>query len=463
MISPQLPYDCLTEVFEHVLIYSTHRHPKNLFACSLVNKLWSKLAVSLLWKYPWQWRGRFSSSPVFWKAITRTIISCLPEEQKSRIFFSSPNSPPPIYDYVKYCEHLSPIVIESIIEALEILQFDDIENSENIKTSRSSLQIEFWKFFMNKCLAVKSLELPNISIIDCPGATNCLSSLEELECCTFRSSNLFEELVPICHNIRSLCISCDEDNDGLSELIISQHALIEVRCISLNGEICTKIGQALTSQAHSLDILNLENSLCFPAAVLKNFINLTELNIIIDDKTPFDLNILRSVTLPNLRNLYIECNIEYPPLDIYVGLIERTRGELIKVEINSSHYLQRKECFSILIRSIFTSCQFLKVVCIYYTDKVKIELEELIKICKNLEEITINGRKLMENGNSPLAKPVFDILLKRGTENLQELALFGEWESSQDEIRNFFESWYYKYKKSLRWSMDFYFHKSNQQ
>ncbi|CAG8530484.1 3020_t:CDS:2 [Diversispora eburnea] len=441
MIASKLPYDCLKEVFEHVLIYSTHRHPKNLFSCLLVNKLWSKLVVPLLWKYPWQWRGGFSASPVFWKAITKTIISCLSEEQKSRIFLSLPNLSPPTYDYIKYCEHLSPKVIESIIEALEILQLnhDDIKNFENsiiVKINRSILQIEFWKFFMNKCLIIKSLELPNISIINYPGATNCLSSLEELECCTLKSSKLFKELVPICHNIRFLCVSCDEDNDGLSQLIISQHALLEFRCISLNGEICTKIGQALTSQAHSLDTLNLENSLCFSAAILKNFINLTELNIIIDDKIPSDLNTLRLVTLPNLRNLYIECNNEYPPLDIYVGLIERTRGELIKVEINSSHYLQRKEYFSILIRSIFTSCRSLKVVCVYYTDKVKMELEELIKICKNLEEITINGRKLMENENSPLAKSVFEILLKHGTENLQELALLGEWKSSQDEISN---------------------------
>ncbi|CAG8488836.1 423_t:CDS:2 [Acaulospora colombiana] len=357
------------------------------------------------------------------------------KEVQLKLFSSLPNLPPPVFDYVKYCQHLSDTVIDSIIDGLQY----GISEFVIIKASRTVSKMELWKFFINKCLAIKFLELPNISISKHPGATRCFEHLTELECWTFRSPNLFRELAFICHDIQFLCISCDEDNVGLAELIASQHKLVEVTCISMNGGICERIGQALTTQS-TLDTLNIENSLCFMPAVFNSFFRLSELNITLDGDTYYDLNPLRSVSLPNLQYLYIMCNDNYPPLDIYAGLIERTRGKLKKVEIRSSHYLQKTEYFSLLIRAISSSCPDIKVVCIFYTEAEIKELRDLIGACNSLEEITINGRKIRNEHGAPLVKPVFDILLA-GSRNLREVTLLGEWKSSQEEINNFFESW----------------------
>ncbi|CAG8628755.1 3700_t:CDS:1 [Acaulospora morrowiae] len=437
MICPHLPDDCVIEILEHIYIETANLYPKTLHNCILINKRWSKLAVPLLWRYPWQWRGRFRASSVFWTAIIRTIVSCLPKEVKSILFLYPPSQPRPMFDYVTYCQHISDTVIASIIDGLLF----GIDESIVIKASIAVFNRELWKFFLSKCSSIKLLELPCISISKYPGAIKCLESLTELECWTFKSPSLFKELALICHNIQYLCISCDEDNCGLAALITSQKRLVEVTCISMNGSICVEIGQALAAQVH-LETLNIQNSLSFSSAVFNSFVKLSELNITLDGDTHYDLNPLKSVTLPNLQNLYIMCNDDYPPLDIYAGLIERTQGKLKKVEIVSSHYLQKTECFSLFIKAISRSCLELKVVSIYYTEEVVVELLNLIRTCECLEEITISGRKLGgEHDKAPLVKPVFDILLNYGSQKLQKLTLLDEWNYSQEEVKEFLESW----------------------
>src|SRR5215472_3001490 len=93
----QLPADCLNDIFEYL-----KGDRATLHSCLLVNRLWCKLSVRLLW----------SDFLCYIKPNFRTLISCLPNESKeilsnNGIVISTPTSKPPIFNYASFCKVLS--------------------------------------------------------------------------------------------------------------------------------------------------------------------------------------------------------------------------------------------------------------------------------------------------------------------------------------------------------------------
>ncbi|CAG8542585.1 16637_t:CDS:1 [Acaulospora morrowiae] len=95
-VPPPLTIDCLEEILNHLLDSRTTLH-----SCILVNRIWSQLAMPLLWYNPFssRLRGRQATN------IFDSYISCLPEELKDQmlargIYFS--DSVKPLFDYPKY-------------------------------------------------------------------------------------------------------------------------------------------------------------------------------------------------------------------------------------------------------------------------------------------------------------------------------------------------------------------------
>ena len=85
-MSPQLPFDCLNEIFEHL-----ENDKVTLHSCLLVNRLWCEVAVEIIWRNVWNYSAtKFS-----------TLIACLPNESKeilleNGIIILTPTSKPPI-------------------------------------------------------------------------------------------------------------------------------------------------------------------------------------------------------------------------------------------------------------------------------------------------------------------------------------------------------------------------------
>ena len=86
----QLPYECLSEIFKHL-------ENDALRSCLLVNRFWCEVSV-----------------PILWKSIQNynTLIACLPNESKeilnkNEIILSTPNSKPPLFNYIVYIKNLS--------------------------------------------------------------------------------------------------------------------------------------------------------------------------------------------------------------------------------------------------------------------------------------------------------------------------------------------------------------------
>src|SRR6266498_3376020 len=94
----QLPVDCLNEIFECLEADKTTLH-----SCLLVNRLWCKIIVKILWRNIWNHPLRATTS------ILSTLISCLPNESKellhkNKIFISTPTSKPPLFNYAAFCK-----------------------------------------------------------------------------------------------------------------------------------------------------------------------------------------------------------------------------------------------------------------------------------------------------------------------------------------------------------------------
>src|SRR5581483_1110578 len=104
----QIPVDCLNEILEYL-----EEDKPTLHSCLLVNRLWCKISVRILWRDIWKFTSRKcpSSSKVV-SSIRSTLIACLPNESKellckNKIPISLPTSNPPVFNYAEFCKVLS--------------------------------------------------------------------------------------------------------------------------------------------------------------------------------------------------------------------------------------------------------------------------------------------------------------------------------------------------------------------
>src|SRR5438876_11720017 len=112
----QLPADCFNEIFEYL-----KEDKITLHSCLLVNQLWCKVSVRILWTSVLNYD---------------TLIACLPNESKEilynyRIITPTPASKPPLFNYIKF---------------IKILEIDNI--IKNILKNGESAGISIWSFFL---------------------------------------------------------------------------------------------------------------------------------------------------------------------------------------------------------------------------------------------------------------------------------------------------------------------------
>src|ERR671926_376504 len=98
---PQLPADCLHEIFEYL-----EDDKLTLFSCLLVNRLWCELSVRFLW----------SNSSNYHTNTFITLIACFPNESKeilhdNGIVIPAPTLKSSMFNYAAFCKSLSLISI----------------------------------------------------------------------------------------------------------------------------------------------------------------------------------------------------------------------------------------------------------------------------------------------------------------------------------------------------------------
>src|SRR5688572_22168326 len=87
-MTPHLPADCLNEIFECL------ENKVDVHSCLLVNRLWSRVSVRILWENIRNYN---------------TLIDCLPKESKEILYENEVMIPTktPIFDYVVFIKNLS--------------------------------------------------------------------------------------------------------------------------------------------------------------------------------------------------------------------------------------------------------------------------------------------------------------------------------------------------------------------
>ncbi|CAB4399135.1 unnamed protein product [Rhizophagus irregularis] len=186
----QLFDDCLNEIFEYLGDDITSLH-----SCLLVNRLWCKVSVRILWRNSWNY-----SDSTF-----DTLIACLPSKSKeilykNKIIILTPISKPPMFNYTAFCKVLS---IEYVHYTF-LLRPKLLTSCNNV----CILSEELFKMFMEQITSLKELyffDFSNITLTSYSGAKDCLRNLSELHCSNV-FPDFFYQLSKICHNISSLNI-----------------------------------------------------------------------------------------------------------------------------------------------------------------------------------------------------------------------------------------------------------------
>ena len=221
-MSCSLPADCFNEILEKL-----EGDKITLRSCLLVNRLWCKISVRILWRDIWS----FKYSATYKSSILSTLISCLPNESKellckNEIFISTPTSKPPLFNYISFCKVLS-------IDGISQITGDAVTDaSQNLK-DKYLISKEMLKMFIGQVSSLKSFNCvgcytitDNIPFTSFPGAKDCLTDLSELYCDSIINSEFFYQLSRICHNLRSLTIRIESKiSNELKELVSSQNNL----------------------------------------------------------------------------------------------------------------------------------------------------------------------------------------------------------------------------------------------
>src|SRR6266496_6007720 len=136
----QLPDDCLNKIFEHL------EYDKiTLYSCLLVNRLWCKISVRILWRDIRNYN---------------TLIACLPNESKeilfkNKIIISTSTLKPPIFNYPSFCKSLSVYSVNYNIRKL--LNKQQNISTQNLKDNICIVLQEIFKLLMSQITSLKKL------------------------------------------------------------------------------------------------------------------------------------------------------------------------------------------------------------------------------------------------------------------------------------------------------------------
>src|SRR5947207_7119198 len=139
----QLLSDCLCEIFEYLKYDNV-----SLYSCLLVNRLWCKVSVRILWRDCWTYSIRTYN----------TLTSCLPNESKeilskNGIIISTPTSKPPMFNYAAFCKILS---IDQVYQKLWQFLKNQSQHSNN-DNNRNIVAQEIFKLFLKQIPSLKKL------------------------------------------------------------------------------------------------------------------------------------------------------------------------------------------------------------------------------------------------------------------------------------------------------------------
>ncbi|GBC13207.2 hypothetical protein GLOIN_2v1786944 [Rhizophagus irregularis DAOM 181602=DAOM 197198] len=411
----KLNHDCLTLVFE--VIYNDKN---SLYPCLLVNRLWCKIAVPILWRNPWEVITKpYGNLEKIKKAriFFNIVLLHLPEE--SRLLLKSQDTDKtkrrnpllnyifnyvfiknqkidilkkpqqkPLFNYISFCKYIKYQLFGQNFYEKVFRHYDN----RYIKL----LEQEIYKLLINKCYNIKCLDTMGVKypLYKFPGAEICFAKLYELYCSSKDDSSLFYGLAKICRFIERFYIYLTTSNSGLAKLIETQQ---KVKYLTIRNKISHQfirgnygdIGSAVLKHSHNIIYLILQINLLYSATFYA-------VNRIIQESEN-DLQIISMDFNANLFTDQLLCRISQHCSNL----------KYLRIDLDDM-YLHNFE-------QVLLNCQSLEGIFIYhYRDG-----NYLPEIGDNLLKILINS--------SPLSLFKIDI----GSYNIYKI----------HSLRNFFENW----------------------
>ncbi|RIA91910.1 hypothetical protein C1645_875123 [Glomus cerebriforme] len=439
----QLPYDCLSEIFEYLKGDKTA-----LYSCLLVNRLWCKSSVRILWRDIWNLR--YSMAYKHRPKVTSTIlisilVACLPNESKellykNGIFIPTPTSKQPLFNYAAFCQVLSIYEICRIID--EVLEEDKnyLVVNEVIKMLMNEISsLKILTYYSNNGIPDK------ISFTCFSEERDCLIDLSELHCSSNLSSEFFYQLSQICQKLQSITIDFENMDFGISfelkELILLQNNLKNLTLSAFKGGDWTDIMPALIKHSNTLTRLHLSsNNGNLPLLFVALFPNLQEIKFSFVSSAGYphfeDFNELQYVNFHKLQilNFPYQC----PKLECMMKFLENNGKNLKEIYIaksnNGLNLTIAKFCPN--LKNLFT---------IFKNDELDI-LKIIFNSCQYLESIEIWC------GNTYLSeKEVLETIAKHSPKNFCELKMYNNSISKliPKDLETFFISWLNRIPKKL--------------
>ncbi|PKK57677.1 hypothetical protein RhiirC2_797608 [Rhizophagus irregularis] len=406
----KLPADCLNEIFENL-----EQNKPALHSCLLVNRLWCRTSVRILWRNVLNFNSSdISRQSKVESSILHMLIACLPNKSKKLLsenrIVSFSTFTPPLFNYAAYCKVLPICRIIKIVENVYINQFGKLLVLDKI-----------FQMFTSQISSLKKLIYPynkkyqdkykiTFSLAEFPGARElselCCGSdispnffrfpltefpgarkLSELRCGSNIPSEFFQQLSQISHNVRPIFIDFNGLNglNGLEELISKQKNLKNL-AMSTFDVSWENVVPALKSQSNTITKLHLySNNICLPLSFVSFFINLQEVIFSFPPDDGVDDDFIENF-------VKIEAS-HFPRLQVLKIPFQRPKPEsLIKFLKNNGKTLKKLficELESAAISSIANFCLNLQSLFVIFKSNELHLLQAIFIRCQYLESIKI--------------------------------------------------------------------------
>ncbi|CAG8506397.1 9802_t:CDS:2 [Acaulospora morrowiae] len=285
LIPRPLTLDCFEEIIGYLI-----DDPGSLYSCLLVNRLWCRIAIPLLWSHPFE-HYAFGESAA---DIIQIYISCLPEDERQFLIDEGLKLPPPsspLFDYPKYLQSFESARFTGAVMSwlssgvkswLSLVE----EQGSDIHVDTYIIQTVIGSLLFSRSKGLKDLEIVYFDedddslISDIISFDNAGGALSRLEKFVFDYSsleeqgdkhlgiisNLFNFMSQCTRNIQDIRIDIDipfdqdmvisEVAQSFARLIKAQKALKVLNILKFwRPEIVSFIFETLTSQTNTLTYL----------------------------------------------------------------------------------------------------------------------------------------------------------------------------------------------------------------
>ncbi|PKC64106.1 hypothetical protein RhiirA1_537273 [Rhizophagus irregularis] len=399
---------------------------KTLCSCLSVNKTFSEITISILWKNPWKFLKEGNEKE---KSLLNIIISHLSDESKNNLNQKCSlkiSYQRPLFNYVNFCKHLNLNVIQSIINNV----FD--------KSEVMIVRDEILNLFINGNTRFTHLYIPykfDYPLHLISGANHSLSDIEYLSCNTKMYDDILSGLTGICKSIKELelIIKAKYSNHGIVKLIDNQKKLLKFRLLDnyrqyRDESFREALENSLIKHADTIQYFKITKQ---PTTkILSSFINLRILELYNNNHGA--CNCLEDISLPSLQIL----RVKHVPIKFLISLIENTSGHLVEISIFS--YIDNNEINNKrIIQVIYQNSPKLKYLRLMLRSSNILELENLLVSCQNLNGLFIMSITAdMFDWNK-----LFEILTSSSPISLSKFKFYNHSIFNLESLKLFFDNW----------------------